>query len=291
MSASARRHHRPAHARAARTSREFDHVIVLCYSDELDAQRADARTLVTLLHLRDIASKTRREVHGDRQRDARRPQPPARRGHAGRRRDRLRQGHLSLAARADLGEPPPGGRVRRAVRRRRAPSSTCAPPRSTSSSARHTTFRTLVEAARSAARPRSATAAPTQAHDATAAFGVRSTRSKSTTDHAPRRATASSCWRSTDAPPLAARHRRDRPPPRRLRRRRRRRQEDDHDHGGSATASRPRRASSPRAPAPATPPRSRTTSRRASSSPTAASAPRSTASRSRTTATTSSRRT
>jgi hypothetical protein len=37
---------------------EFDHVIVLCYSDELDAQRADARTLVTLLHLRDIASKT-----------------------------------------------------------------------------------------------------------------------------------------------------------------------------------------------------------------------------------------
>jgi Trk K+ transport system NAD-binding subunit len=37
---------------------QFDHVIVLCYSDELDAQRADARTLVTLLHLRDIASRT-----------------------------------------------------------------------------------------------------------------------------------------------------------------------------------------------------------------------------------------
>jgi ion channel POLLUX/CASTOR len=37
---------------------DYDHVIVLCYSDELDAQRADARTLVTLLHLRDIASKT-----------------------------------------------------------------------------------------------------------------------------------------------------------------------------------------------------------------------------------------
>jgi len=31
-----------------------DHVIVLACSDELDAQRADARTLVTLLHLRDI---------------------------------------------------------------------------------------------------------------------------------------------------------------------------------------------------------------------------------------------
>jgi voltage-gated potassium channel Kch len=34
-----------------------DHVIVLCYSDTLTAQRADARTLVTLLHLRDIASR------------------------------------------------------------------------------------------------------------------------------------------------------------------------------------------------------------------------------------------
>ena len=30
----------------------------MCYSDELDAQRADARTLVTLLHLRDIADRT-----------------------------------------------------------------------------------------------------------------------------------------------------------------------------------------------------------------------------------------
>jgi voltage-gated potassium channel Kch len=39
----------------------FDHVIVLCYADVLDAQRADARTLVTLLHLRDIASKS--ETH------------------------------------------------------------------------------------------------------------------------------------------------------------------------------------------------------------------------------------
>ncbi|MBJ7521068.1 MAG: hypothetical protein JHC84_15320 [Solirubrobacteraceae bacterium] len=36
----------------------FDHAIVMCYSDELDAQRADARTLVTLLHLRDIADRT-----------------------------------------------------------------------------------------------------------------------------------------------------------------------------------------------------------------------------------------
>ena len=34
--------------------REYDQVIVLCYSDELAAQRADARTLVTLLHLREM---------------------------------------------------------------------------------------------------------------------------------------------------------------------------------------------------------------------------------------------
>jgi voltage-gated potassium channel Kch len=32
----------------------FDQVIVLCYSDDLDVQRADARTLITLLHLREI---------------------------------------------------------------------------------------------------------------------------------------------------------------------------------------------------------------------------------------------
>ena len=35
----------------------FDHVIVLCYADGSRPQRADARTLVTLLHLRDIASE------------------------------------------------------------------------------------------------------------------------------------------------------------------------------------------------------------------------------------------
>ncbi len=35
----------------------FDHVITLSYSDDLDAQKADARTLVTLLHLRDIEAK------------------------------------------------------------------------------------------------------------------------------------------------------------------------------------------------------------------------------------------
>lgn len=36
----------------------YPHVITLSYSDTLEPQAADARTLVTLLHLRDIASKT-----------------------------------------------------------------------------------------------------------------------------------------------------------------------------------------------------------------------------------------
>ena len=40
----------------------FDQVIVLCYGDQLDAQAADARTLVTLLHLRDIADIDGRHV-------------------------------------------------------------------------------------------------------------------------------------------------------------------------------------------------------------------------------------
>jgi voltage-gated potassium channel Kch len=34
----------------------LDQVLVLCYSDDLDVQAADARTLVTLLHVRDIVS-------------------------------------------------------------------------------------------------------------------------------------------------------------------------------------------------------------------------------------------
>lgn len=35
----------------------FDQIIILCYSDDLDIQEADARTLITLLHLRDMAEK------------------------------------------------------------------------------------------------------------------------------------------------------------------------------------------------------------------------------------------
>jgi voltage-gated potassium channel Kch len=40
-----------------RLATKFEHVITLSYSDDLDAQKADARTLVTLLHLRDIEAK------------------------------------------------------------------------------------------------------------------------------------------------------------------------------------------------------------------------------------------
>ncbi len=35
----------------------YQHVIILCYSERFDIQQADARTLITLLHLRDIASR------------------------------------------------------------------------------------------------------------------------------------------------------------------------------------------------------------------------------------------
>jgi voltage-gated potassium channel Kch len=35
----------------------YDHVIVMSYAEQLEPQRADARTLVTLLHLRDIAAR------------------------------------------------------------------------------------------------------------------------------------------------------------------------------------------------------------------------------------------
>lgn len=36
---------------------DYDHIIVLAYKDTLEAQRADAKTLITLLHLRDIADR------------------------------------------------------------------------------------------------------------------------------------------------------------------------------------------------------------------------------------------
>ncbi len=37
----------------------FNHIIILCYSDTMPAQQADAKTLMTLLHLRDIADKNK----------------------------------------------------------------------------------------------------------------------------------------------------------------------------------------------------------------------------------------
>ena len=35
----------------------YDHIVVLCYSDVLDTQRADSRTIITLLHLRDMEER------------------------------------------------------------------------------------------------------------------------------------------------------------------------------------------------------------------------------------------
>jgi hypothetical protein len=40
----------------------FDHIIVLAYKELLDAQRADAKTLVTLLHLREIGERAGTEL-------------------------------------------------------------------------------------------------------------------------------------------------------------------------------------------------------------------------------------
>jgi voltage-gated potassium channel Kch len=37
---------------------QYQHIIVLCYSDHMDVQNADAKTLVTLLHLRDLETKS-----------------------------------------------------------------------------------------------------------------------------------------------------------------------------------------------------------------------------------------
>lgn len=37
---------------------QYQHIIVLCYSDHLDVQKADAKTLVTLLHMRDLELKS-----------------------------------------------------------------------------------------------------------------------------------------------------------------------------------------------------------------------------------------
>jgi len=41
----------------------FDHIIVLAYKDSLEPQRADAKTLITLLHLRDIADRAQVDLN------------------------------------------------------------------------------------------------------------------------------------------------------------------------------------------------------------------------------------
>ena len=38
---------------------DLDQIIVLCYDGDLDVQTADSRTLVTLLHVRDILAQAR----------------------------------------------------------------------------------------------------------------------------------------------------------------------------------------------------------------------------------------
>ncbi len=41
---------------------EYDHIILLSYSDSLDVQTADSSTLITLLHIRDIADKLKQKL-------------------------------------------------------------------------------------------------------------------------------------------------------------------------------------------------------------------------------------
>lgn len=41
---------------------EYDHIILLSYSDSLDVQTADSSTLITLLHIRDIADKLKQSL-------------------------------------------------------------------------------------------------------------------------------------------------------------------------------------------------------------------------------------
>ena len=105
----------------------FDHIVVLCYADSLETQRADSRTIITLLHLRDMRGARRPRLL-DRVRDARPAQPRAGRGDPRRRLHRQRP----------AGQPAdgPGRRerrtqcgLRRPVRPGRARRSTCDPPR------------------------------------------------------------------------------------------------------------------------------------------------------------------
>ena len=93
----------------------------------------------------------------DRQRDARRAQPPAGGGDAGRRRDRQRQDHQPDAD-PDLGDPRALPGLQRALLRARAARSTCGRPSDYVEPGRETGYATVVEAARRRGSARSATA-------------------------------------------------------------------------------------------------------------------------------------
>ncbi len=43
--------------------RTYDHIILLCYEQQLTPQEADAQTLITLLHLRDIADRGHKQLN------------------------------------------------------------------------------------------------------------------------------------------------------------------------------------------------------------------------------------
>jgi voltage-gated potassium channel Kch len=43
--------------------RSFQHIILLCYEQQLSPQEADAQTLITLLHLRDISDRTHKQLN------------------------------------------------------------------------------------------------------------------------------------------------------------------------------------------------------------------------------------
>ena len=151
----ARPDHRPR-ARSRSTSRpDLDQVIVLCYSDDLEPQTADARTLVTLLHVRDILSRLGvRDAGG--QRDARRPQPGARPGRRRRRRRRQRRDRQPAGHPALRGPPARGG-LRRSCSATRAARSTCGRPSGTSSPAPRSPTPRSSPGRPAATRPRSAT--------------------------------------------------------------------------------------------------------------------------------------
>ena len=134
------------------------------------AQRADAKTLITLLHLRDIADAARRRPQRG-QRDARRPQPRTGRGHQGRRLHRQRQADQPDAVAGEREQAADRG-LRPAVLSdgsRDLP----APGRAVHQAGRRASTSTRCSRRpAAAARPRSATASTTHARSAEHDYGV-----------------------------------------------------------------------------------------------------------------------